>query len=113
MLESETEAEAFEILKDLNRKGGPCCAEIKRGDNAWKCDTCSVAPQTIFCHKCFENGNHEGHRATLTKEASGSCDCGVTNAFRESGFCSDHKDHNPDLFECSDFLLYETMAPAI
>ena len=52
------------------------------------------------------NGNHEGHRATLCKSAVGSCDCGVATAFKESGFCSKHKDADPDKFECSEFELH-------
>ena len=44
------------------------------------------------------NGNHEGHQTTLEKSSVGSCDGGVTWAFKEEGFCSDHIDPAIDKF---------------
>ena len=58
---------------------------------AWKCETCELDATCIICQECFEKGNHKGHKVWLKRNVSGCCDCGDPDAWREEGFCSDHK----------------------
>jgi len=48
-------------------------------------------PTCIICLECFEKSDHEGHRIRLQRGAAGCCDCGDTTAWKEEGFCCDHK----------------------
>eukprot|EP00347_Sterkiella_histriomuscorum_P017752 403348132 len=99
------EIAAAELKKAQNgSKGGVCAKTLKAGDVAWKCEDCELDPTCIICQDCFEKGNHKGHRVWLKKNVSGCCDCGDPDAWRENGFCSDHKG-----YEASSEALMESM----
>jgi hypothetical protein len=44
----------------------------------------------VLCVRCFERGNHQGHRFVKIESGGGNCDCGNPDAVLESGFCADH-----------------------
>ncbi|CDW74007.1 zinc finger family protein [Stylonychia lemnae] len=85
--------QAIEEMKQNSgsQKGGVCAKTLRSGDVAWKCEDCELDPTCIICQECFEKGNHKGHRVWLKKNVGGCCDCGDPDAWRENGFCSDHK----------------------
>ena len=67
-----------------------CAKIIKRGDTVFCCKDCFLHPTCIICEECFENGEHEGHRISMSKDLDGCCDCGDPESWKPSGFCKDH-----------------------
>jgi len=82
---------------------GVCSKILNFGEPCYTCKDCEMDHTCIICANCFENGNHEGHRFELKKAAAGMCDCGDLEAWKESGFCCDHKgfidEHDPYIEE--------------
>ncbi len=45
----------------------------------------------MLCTRCFERGNHQGHRFVKVESGGGNCDCGNPDAIAQQGFCTDHR----------------------
>lgn len=91
---SDESVEAFlsSIFAGESSGGTRVCGKILTSkDVAFKCLDCELDPTCIICLECFEKGNHKGHRIFLKKNVSGMCDCGDLEAWKENGFCDDHK----------------------
>eukprot|EP01132_Coremiostelium_polycephalum_P006721 gene6721-8331_t len=59
----------------------------------YRCKTCALSPNSSICYECFKAGPHEaeGHDYSSSfAPYGGSCDCGSTDSWKESGFCRDH-----------------------
>ena len=83
-----------EIFSNTKKSKAICGKIIKRGDVVFHCLDCEKDPSCIICQECYETGNHVGHRVTIGKNATGCCDCGDSDAWAPSGFCSDHQGYN-------------------
>ena len=44
----------------------------------------------MLCGKCFEAGQHSGHRFSRIHSGGGNCDCGNPLAIKKMGFCKAH-----------------------
>ncbi|KAF2075587.1 hypothetical protein CYY_003092 [Polysphondylium violaceum] len=59
----------------------------------FRCKDCAVTETSCVCLKCFQNGNHiqQGHSFMVEQSGlGGCCDCGNSDSFHPSGFCSEH-----------------------
>jgi hypothetical protein len=57
----------------------------------YRCYDCTNHEAAVLCIRCFERGNHQGHRFNKIDSGGGNCDCGNPDAILECGFCVDHK----------------------
>jgi len=83
-----------------------CGKHVAQGELYFRCLDCDIntVPGTVslLCIECFEKSNHEGHRIILVKKenlSSATCDCGIPEAFKPEGFCSDHQPQEINLKE--------------
>eukprot|EP00164_Ancoracysta_twista_P004898 GFYU01006662.1.p1 GENE.GFYU01006662.1~~GFYU01006662.1.p1 ORF type:complete len:505 (-),score=75.05 GFYU01006662.1:208-1722(-) len=73
------------------------CGHVwKVGDLAYRCRTCEANETCAICVDCFRNGNHEGHNYVKIRTYGGCCDCGDLEAWRPTGFCSNHQAPDDD-----------------
>lgn len=79
-----------DLVRDLPKK--MCAYEFKPGDIAWNCKSCQVDDTCVLCNECFINSQHEGHEVFFYYTHNGGCcDCGDTEAWDPSGFCTNHR----------------------
>ena len=88
---SENPEQKVQELKSRISNSGVCAKNIKEGMVSCRCEDCEVDPTCMICDACFKKGDHEGHRVWFKTNVWGVCDCGDPEAWKESGFCSDHK----------------------
>eukprot|EP00727_Mastigamoeba_balamuthi_P006200 m51a1_g22 putative e3 ubiquitin-protein ligase ubr2-like (1582) ;mRNA; f:95281-100992 len=68
-----------------------CTAVWSGGNYFYRCRTCECSPASSVCTACFKNGNHEGHDYVFeVSNFGGTCDCGNSAAWKDSGFCCNH-----------------------
>lgn len=73
-------------------KSGICGRMINQGEIAYQCHTCEMDNLCFICSHCFENGNHSGHNFEILRNPERVlCDCGDHEAWRQTGFCRNHK----------------------
>jgi Proteolysis_6 C-terminal/Putative zinc finger in N-recognin (UBR box)/E3 ubiquitin-protein ligase UBR1-like, winged-helix domain len=78
-------------IKTNHSDSGVCAKQWRQGDVAFRCRTCQTDPTCAICLECFRNGDHEGHDFAMVVASGGCCDCGDSEAWAESGFCSVHR----------------------
>ncbi|OQR82680.1 hypothetical protein ACHHYP_15643 [Achlya hypogyna] len=74
------------------KKQRKVCGYIFKADEmAYSCRDCQHDSTCVMCQACFADSNHEGHDVSFQRtSAGGCCDCGDTEAWAKSGFCSKH-----------------------
>ncbi|CAG7878730.1 unnamed protein product [Brassica rapa] len=70
---------------------GVCGSVWGENDIAYRCRTCESDSTCAICVACFENGDHSSHDYSITYTSGGCCDCGDDTAWKQEGFCSNHK----------------------
>lgn len=68
-----------------------CAKTLTGNDVAWKWEDWEMDPTCIICMEWFEKSDHKGHRTKLQRGAAGCWDWGDSTAWKEEGFCSNHK----------------------
>lgn len=63
-----------QLLKLFEKNSGVCGAQWSYGEISFKCKTCQTDPTCAICAKCFQNGDHEGHEYSMSRNSSGICD---------------------------------------
>lgn len=79
------------IQQEIGQVRGVCGAVWGLDDIAYRCRTCENDPTCAICVACFEAGNHLGHDYSMIHTGGGCCDCGDITAWKEAGFCSNHR----------------------
>ncbi|KAL0709036.1 hypothetical protein Bca4012_016014 [Brassica carinata] len=82
-------------LKNLAKSNvdqrGVCGSVWGENDIAYRCRTCENDSTCAICVTCFENGDHSSHDYSIMYTDGGCCDCGDDTAWKQEGFCSNHK----------------------
>lgn len=85
-----------------------CGVVWKQGATAYKCRDCESDPTCAICVQCFADGkslprlsintlgDHTGHDYYMITTGGGCCDCGDRAAWKESGFCKNHRGPSGD-----------------
>ena len=79
------------ISQEVGQARGVCGEVWGSNDIAYKCRTCENDPTCAICVTCFEAGNHVNHDYSMIHTGGGCCDCGDVTAWKETGFCSNHR----------------------
>ncbi|KAL3679047.1 hypothetical protein R1sor_022003 [Riccia sorocarpa] len=91
---------AFADTAVVNSAARGICGAVWGGnDIAYRCKTCEHDPTCAICVPCFKAGDHRGHDYSMIHTFGGCCDCGDVTAWKQSGFCVNHKGpgHVPSL----------------
>lgn len=70
------------------------CGHIfERGELVFQCSICAVDETCVLCSRCFDKGQHEGHKYRYypSRGEGGSCDCGETESWKRSLTCALHR----------------------
>ena len=87
-------------FKKLGLESKTSCGNmISLDEISFRCLDCEIissgaALTSLFCSRCFDNSNHNGHRVIVVKlldDNTGYCDCGDSDMVKPEGFCPDHK----------------------
>ena len=80
-------------LKKISIPTNQVCVKELEHQSAIFCKQCGVCSNSIICLGCYEKSKekHIGHDITFKNLVGGCCDCGNPLAWKESGFCSEHK----------------------
>ncbi|CAH8318880.1 unnamed protein product [Eruca vesicaria subsp. sativa] len=79
-------------LAELNVDQRAVCGSVWGADDiAYRCRTCENDSTCAICVPCFENGDHSTHDYSIINTNGGCCDCGDDSAWKQGGFCSNHK----------------------
>ncbi|KAL2613856.1 hypothetical protein R1flu_025548 [Riccia fluitans] len=92
--------DAFADTAVVNSAARGICGAVWGGnDIAYRCKTCEHDPTCAICVPCFKAGDHLGHDYSLIRTIGGCCDCGDVTAWKQSGFCINHRGpgHVPSL----------------
>jgi hypothetical protein len=70
-----------------------CGKPLKKGDIVWTCRQCAHDTSCVQCNDCFQHSEHQNHEVYFYKSSGGGgcCDCGDTEAWKESGACPKHR----------------------
>lgn len=88
---------SMKIVQELKIPMGICGKTFGKSDAIYFCKTCEKAPNSCICQDCFSYSNHEGHQISLKIATCGVCDCGDSDAWQPSGFCSKHQGYDESL----------------
>eukprot|EP01133_Synstelium_polycarpum_P007652 gene7652-8956_t len=70
-----------------------CGYVFKSGEWGYQCQQCQEDDTSILCEPCFKDSDHNGHEFTRARTGGGGCcDCGDSDSWKESGFCTQHRD---------------------
>ncbi|KAF8048454.1 hypothetical protein N665_2507s0003 [Sinapis alba] len=79
-------------LAKLNVDQRCVCGSVWGEDDiAYRCRTCENDSTCAICVPCFQNGDHSSHDYSIIYTSGGCCDCGDDTAWKQEGFCSNHK----------------------
>ena len=98
-------------LLEKSKKSSVCGTIWKNGNMAYRCRDCQVTVNSCICVECFRAGDHEGHDYLLYASACGGCcDCGDPDAWKPSGFCSNHVGASSSVRHLATSPAFSTMA---
>ena len=82
--------EALIYLKKISIPNNCVCAGIIDTIPGWRCVTCSIYENTIYCFDCYLKSKHlhKNHEVYYCYNSSGMCDCGDPSSLYT--FCPDH-----------------------
>jgi hypothetical protein len=80
-------------LDVLNTSSYICGKPLKKGDIVWTCRQCAHDSSCVQCNDCFQQSDHTNHEVYFYTSSGGGgcCDCGDTEAWKESGACPKHR----------------------
>lgn len=82
----------FKELKEKDCPAQLCGKVFKYGEPTYSCRDCANDPTCVLCIDCFQKSAHKKHRYKMsTSGGGGYCDCGDSEAWKTSPFCSNHK----------------------
>uniref|UniRef100_A0A8C0H1L1 E3 ubiquitin-protein ligase n=1 Tax=Chelonoidis abingdonii TaxID=106734 RepID=A0A8C0H1L1_CHEAB len=88
----EDPAFGFPKLEQANKPSHLCGRVFKVGEPTYSCRDCAVDPTCVLCMECFLGSIHREHRYRMTTSGGGGfCDCGDTEAWKESPYCQKHE----------------------
>ncbi|TPX46254.1 hypothetical protein SeLEV6574_g03322 [Synchytrium endobioticum] len=85
------------------QRGKPCGHVFKKGEGVHRCRDCALDSTCVFCDRCFNASNHEGHDTSFSLSSSGGgcCDCGDPEAWKVPIDC---RFHSPNISPSSTHL---------
>uniref|UniRef100_A0A8C0IT41 E3 ubiquitin-protein ligase n=1 Tax=Chelonoidis abingdonii TaxID=106734 RepID=A0A8C0IT41_CHEAB len=103
----EDPAFGFPKLEQANKPSHLCGRVFKVGEPTYSCRDCAVDPTCVLCMECFLGSIHREHRYRMTTSGGGGfCDCGDTEAWKESPYCQKHELNTAETAEEEDPLVH-------
>eukprot|EP00741_Cyanophora_paradoxa_P007338 tig00001107_g7098.t1 len=92
----ESGADAAQVLQRMCQHNNVCGRVWKKDETAYKCRNCEMDPTCAICVDCFDPAMHAGHDYSIIRTGGGCCDCGDPQAWKQEGFCRQHRGASED-----------------
>lgn len=79
-------------LEKVAAESAICGHVFVKGEQVYRCKTCSLDDTCVLCVDCFKASNHSGHDTSfsISQGMSGFCDCGDKEAWKVDMYCGIH-----------------------